>query len=789
MERTVGLHLSLCAVMSLLLCVLSHKMTVYRLEKCEKSNRIEACVNDSDDCDLQPPTSLQQTLNISCYYEEKRKNQNWFRSFTCEWSEESDGHTEPKVSVIVRSHHTIFSCKTIINRLAFFDVTVRIKNYQTGREIWSRPHTLDARRATKPSPPDLTVLSSSNHSAIVSWTCTNQCSCQLRYKVDNTSTWTQAPDLISGGRSVKLNHTLSDLRPFTDYRAAVRCRESSVFWSQWSADALVKTLERVPSRSPDVCYRLEKADAAESFLLHLMWKDLPLLDAGGRILGYQVSYGPMRTQDRLIKNVRDVTAVLEVNAGNYSVSVRAFNMAGYGPAANISIDTQRQTTVPSVRHLWALSSADGLLVRWETPKDPLSLSLPVSHYVVQWRSEDQQSSSHWRTVDNPNTSTVIQEIDPDESYRISVFPCYHHQCGAPQSLPASLQHGALMEVVKLKVVNVTKTTVTVMWAWRRTQQTQSEPIKVEGYRVMLRRGSERQTLPLWPDQQQHTFVNLQPNTDYSLVLMADDYSRSIIPLTTDFDEVPVVATVTPLLLLAIVVFIISILSRTVYKSYFFPPISSPRGSTTGQWLMDPNPQKLAGKPVLDIYAFEVTDVVEQKSSITVCPNCEPPSEKELHEDASLLSSNQLLIKMDPDYVSEALVFTEPVLPSPQTSYHPVYSVSCSHADQDQDQEVLLPKRNHANVPPQTNSNFPQKEEENGRVSEFSQQRETVVQSPCHEFTANTSRGFAYQPISRVECVVGSSSFKGNINVETNRSLICDDYIANSCFPARTSHEA
>ena len=25
-----------------------------------------------------------------------------------------------------------------------------------------------------------------------------------------------------------------------------------------------------------------------------------------------------------------------------------------------------------------------------------------------------------------------------------------------------------------------------------------------------------------------------------------------------------------------------------YKSYFFPPIPSPRGSTTGQWLMDPN---------------------------------------------------------------------------------------------------------------------------------------------------------------------------------------------------------
>lgn len=84
------------------------------------------------------------------------------------------------------------------------------------------------------------------------------------------------------------------------------------------------------------------------------------------------------------------------------------------------------------------------------------------------------------------------------------------------------------------------------------------------------------------------------------------------------DEVPVVAAFTPLLLLAAVVFIISLLSRTMWvsevlfshsfslqpftdhfsviastcscKSYFFPIVSSPWRSKMGHWLMNPTPQ-------------------------------------------------------------------------------------------------------------------------------------------------------------------------------------------------------
>lgn len=46
-----------------------------------------------------------------------------------------------------------------------------------------------------------------------------------------------------------------------------------------------------------------------------------------------------------------------------------------------------------------------------------------------------------------------------------------------------------MEAVQMKLVGVTKKTLTVGWVWQRV----SKPIRVNGYRMMLRRGSDMQS--------------------------------------------------------------------------------------------------------------------------------------------------------------------------------------------------------------------------------------------------------------------------------------------------------
>ncbi|XP_073322228.1 interleukin-6 receptor subunit beta [Pagrus major] len=785
------LHLATWTVMNLL-CVFSHEVTVLHsdLKRCETDKRV--CVTDLRDCGPRRPSSTQRTLNMSCYYQMSPS------SMACEWIEESN--TESEVSLIFRSKNRISSCQRIFNPVAVLNVTTRTKNYMTGTDIWSQPHTVVLYNAIKPSQPVLTVLGSTADSVDVSWRSSSEGSCRLRHRVNHTHTWTQVPDSFPAHQTQILTYRIKDLLPFTVYRAAVACRLESGIWSQWSnwsPDVTARTLDRVPSRPPEVCYRVEKPDSGASLHLHLMWKDLENRNTGDHILGYQVSYKPVKKQqpqDSFIQNVTGVTALLAVEEGNCSVTVTALNTAGYGPAAHLSIDTQRQNALPSVRKLWVSSSfpaVRGLLVQWENPAAPPSVP-PVSHFAVEWCPETLPSSCCWTTVDSFLSSTVIQDVDPDESYLISVFPVYNQQCGSPQSLPASLQQGALIEVVNMKVVGMTRTTVTVAWEW----QTKSGPIRVNRYRVMLRKDSERQknilsfpSLFLWPDQMHnHTFLNLNPDTEYSLLLLADNVSRNIIPVRKDFGGsrgvtvATVIAAVTPLLLLAAIVFIISILSRTVYKSYFFPPISSPRGSTTGQWLMDPNHQKTSVKNVLNIEDFQVTDVLGDQSVIMVCPNSQHSSEEDLHEDTSLLSISHFISKLatlqlDTEYVSDSPVTTEHQLVSLQ-SYHPDYAVKYRAAD--------IPLLHQAQ---KANRCFLQKEEESQQdnFSETSHQKKTAVKLCFREFMADTNIYGVYQMSCETECMI-NSSFLWKRDVETVSGqtdcpyLICEtDYKANGCF--------
>lgn len=136
--------------------------------------------------------------------------------------------------------------------------------------------------------------------------------------------------------------------------------------------ALICFIFAVPSRPIEVCYTVEKNESGGSSLLRLRWQvrnrlckehsavegkhfqksskdfsthspqDSNPCSPGSRVLAYQVSYKPEgKKQLPEIWNVTDVTALLVVEPGNCSITVRAFNTAGYGPVTQLYIDTQR----------------------------------------------------------------------------------------------------------------------------------------------------------------------------------------------------------------------------------------------------------------------------------------------------------------------------------------------------------------------------------------------------------------------------------------------------------------
>uniref|UniRef100_A0A3Q2TSC8 Uncharacterized LOC105921800 n=1 Tax=Fundulus heteroclitus TaxID=8078 RepID=A0A3Q2TSC8_FUNHE len=580
----------------------------FELEPCKGNDRV--CVTNPRDCEHLPHSSSQKKLNMSCYYQESSDG---VRSVSCSWSQDS----ESEASLVFTSQSKIYSCWGIFNPAAILSVRARIRSFLPGADVWSQPHWMVLFDAVKPFPPVLRLTDSSADSLVVSWKSSVDSSCRLRYRLNDTRTWIEVSHLIPAHKGQNLNYTITNLLPFTAYKAAVACRTGSNIWSDWSSDTTVQTLDRVPSSPAETCFRVEKTDNDGSLLLHL-WMASDPGESAGRVLGHQVWVHPQEH----VQNITETTAILVVKEGNYTVTVRAFNTAGFGPAARLQIDTRTLITLPSVRNLWIssdYSENDRLHVRWTAP----SSVLPGSHVAVRWRSERNPSTSRWLRV-HGFTSATLTGVDPDESYLVSVFPVSSQQCGPPQTLAASLQHGALMEPTGLKVVSVTKTTVTVTWAWHRTSGS-----RVERYRVMLRSDADKQTLSLWPDQQQHTFSNLTPSTDYALLLLADHVPTTIVPVATYFDEVPAVATATPLLVLLVMMTIVSVLSRTLYKSYFFPPIANPCRSTAGQWLQNPNMKKRAERSFLDIAEFQVNDVLGGKHLLLVGPNHQLSSEDPL----------------------------------------------------------------------------------------------------------------------------------------------------------------
>ncbi|XP_041855587.1 interleukin-6 receptor subunit beta isoform X2 [Melanotaenia boesemani] len=729
-------------MMSCCLGAFSLEVTVKgaQLMPCDEDDRV--CVSSPGDCGPRASSSVLKTLNMSCYYQNLADRMG---SLTCGWTQESN--TESDVSLVFTSWNKVLSCQGIFNPAATLNVTARIRNHMTGTQIWSQPHSVFLYLAIKPSQPVLTLLGSTEDSVVLSWSSSITGSCQLRYRPNNTSTWTQVVDSITVLARQNVSYSIAKLQPFTVYRAAVACRGRFGVTSDWSADVTGKTLDRAPSRPSDVCYRREETGSGGSALLHLMWK---AADPESRIVGYEVSISP----DGTMKNVTEAMALLVVEEGNCTVTVRAFNTAGFGPAAQLRINTQRQITLLSIRNLWISSCYPGnkaLLVQWMLPTAPSSAP-PLTHIAVRWRPEKSPSSSRWSRVSSVTTSTIVPDLDPNESYMVSVFPIYNQQTGSPQSLSASLQQGALMEAVSLKVINVTKTTLTIMWAWQR----KSEPIRVDRYSVMLRRDSDRQTLFLWSDQRQHTFSSLKPNTEYSLLLLADNVSRNVLTVVTEFDEVPTVATVIPLLLLVVTVMTIYILFRTMYKSNFFP-ISSPKGSLAGRWLMDPNRQDSAEPRILDLGDFQV---LGEKSLIILSPADQLPSEEELHEDMSPLSVRGFGLQMSTLRLDTVCVCDAP--PITEQSGH-----QDSETSREAETTLLLNPR-------EANGYFPQKEED---VCQISQPSET----PQH--ILDGSRG-GYQ--------MTSESFLRKLEAETLSDvsyLICDDkYLSNSCCRAETTEE-
>ncbi|XP_035642342.1 interleukin-6 receptor subunit beta [Oncorhynchus keta] len=583
-----------------------HELTVKRkdLKRCDNDNRV--CVTDDSDCVPRSHVSHER-VNISCFFLLTDYALTPYPQ--CLWSQEYNINAESMHSLIFSQTTPIYSCMGIFSFGGRMNVTLKIKNNMNGMESWSAPYEVAVQEAIKAPCPTITSVNGSDNSLEVTWGISKlHTRCRVRYRMA-TDKWTEIPAYVLVESAEKAVYTIEGLKPFSSYIIAVSCILSFGHWSDWSMETTRTTLESAPSRPPDICYHLETVNKQGPHHLMLMWKALDVYDAHGHILGYQVSY----TQTKhpflsVTTNTTDLKVVLVVTEDELEVTVMAYNSAGGSPYSHLKIDLSLHQTLPSVRRLWVNSEDDRLVLHWDVGH----ISLPVSEVANEWATDAAHpTSSHWKRVNGSTRSTVLKDhLQPGTTYRINVYPISNQLCGPPKSIFANLEYGTLLGAVGMHVVDVTKNTVTVQWEWQRKEV---HP-KVLRYRVILRLGEiQVESIPVWPEVWQHTFFKLRANTGYSVNLLAetsnDNISREMIPIKTHiFEHNEIMFTFCLIVLLTLGLGVFLILSRTVYKTYFFPNIANPGASVVGRWLLESHHEKNRVKNVLKLEEFLITDL-------------------------------------------------------------------------------------------------------------------------------------------------------------------------------------
>ncbi|CAM4719797.1 unnamed protein product [Leuciscus chuanchicus] len=571
------------------------------LKKCGNNTCVMSnakCPTESDVLTATP----ERFVNTSCHFLSHEE------SITCRWLQNTSGvRTETTSTFIFR--RTDIYCPAIINFYSHFNLTIKSKSVFSQEEWFSDVYPVIIEEIVQAPRPVITSVNVTDSSVNVTWNGGTITKCRIRYKRLNTESWTEKT------ASQESLFVIEGLQAFSEYHLSVSCDHDDSRWSDWSEETRVKTSESPPSAPLSLSYYVA-SDVNSGFRqLLLLWKALDVTDARGLIRGYEVSYMPTKQPSlKTTNHTTELKAVVLVMAEEYEVTVRAYNSAGHSPHRRLLIDASRSHDVWSVKALWVYSDGSSLRIRWD--RDVTRVN--ASEFAIGWSAVTDPGHTHWQRVDGSMFIARLTGLKQDEIYNISVFPVYDSLCGPQTSISADLQHGALLDVRGFRVVNVSRSSLVVQWTWKEAKPR----VKVIQYKLVLRGEHGTESLSVFPDQHQHSFLQLHPNTRYSVCIHGEtetgNFSKACLDVNTpliDYNELMRFAL--PVVLLLLVFGIFSVSSMTVCRKYFLPVIANPRFSLIGRWLLNPHLQGNGKICVLKLESVFPFDQQTEKNLIQV----------------------------------------------------------------------------------------------------------------------------------------------------------------------------
>ncbi|XP_077099435.1 interleukin-6 receptor subunit beta isoform X2 [Siphateles boraxobius] len=493
----------------------------------------------------------------------------------------------------------------------------------------------DALKFVKPNPPsNVLPLAEVNFSTslMVTWKrpiekATMTLSYVIRYCQVDSDVWTEVPENFT--RAHTESFRLQSLKPYTEYVVQMRCIEEQheSYWSNWSANATVRTAEAEPASAPDLWRIIQPT--SDNRNVTLQWK--PPVKANGVILKYNLyisqDNGKLERPDEIPDNQKYSMQLPPGKDAN--IEITAANSVGVSPKATLFIPRSDQE-LPGVGSMsWSVRDEE-LQVEWTGVPHPSYGHL--SEFLLEWVNVHQRElQPHWQRVPRNVNTTTLTGFEKLKRYNISVYPIYkyrlhtqagrtvtHIQAGRPVTKAAYIQQESPEKGPTVTVTKSKKNSAELTWE---EIPLDSQRGFITNYTIFYRAGNTEhwQSVTVGANVRSHVLTDLSSEMDYVVHIMASTVAGS--KNGSDFNfktmkygdgEVEVIVVVVCLSFLFLTVFIIMLClrKREVIKQLLWPQVPDPSDSSIAHWSPD-FPVK-ADMPKEDVSVVEV-DVFDGKS--------------------------------------------------------------------------------------------------------------------------------------------------------------------------------
>lgn len=493
-----------------------------------------------------------------------------------------------------RTKHGTSSCMMGYTPIYFVNIEVWVEAENALGNVSSEPINFDPVDKVKPSPPhNLSVTNSEELSSILKLAWVNsgldsilRLKSDIQYRTKDASTWIQVP--LEDTVSPRTSFTVQDLKPFTEYVFRIRSikENGKGYWSDWSEEASGTTYEDRPSKPPSFWYKVNPSHPQEYRSARLIWKTLPLSEANGKILDYEV----VLTQSKSVSQTYTVNGTeLVVNLTNnrYVASLAARNVVGKSPATVLTIPGSHFKASHPVVDLKAFPKDNLLWVEWTPP------SKPVNKYILEWcvLSENSPCIPDWQQEDATVNRTHLRgSLLESKCYLITVTPVFPGGPGSPDSMKAYLKQAAPSKGPTVRTKKVGKNEAVLEW--------DHLPVDVQNgfirnYSISYRTSvGKEMVVRVDSSHTEYTLSSLSSDTLYMVHMAAytDEGGKDgpeFTFTTLKFAQGEIEAIVVPVCLAFLLTTLLGVLfcfnKRDLIKKHIWPNVPDPSKSHIAQW--------------------------------------------------------------------------------------------------------------------------------------------------------------------------------------------------------------